>query len=125
MTHVYKFFDEITILLLHITVILEFSLQSEQSLLCCVEVVRGTCLRLERKTNCDAAVVCHIGRRIVMFRLLTIFVGHRLHSRNLFNFPEASKVQFHCSLKGLTLVGTHLSQHSQHTVTTQPKIDLR
>ena len=112
LTHVYKLLDKVTVLLIHITVILEFSLQSEQSLLCYVKIVWGTCLRLEGETNCDAAVICHIGRGIVMFLTLTIFVRHRLHSRHLFNFPEASKVQFHCNLKGLTLVGTHLGQYS-------------
>ena len=112
MTHIHKFLDEITILLLHIIMIFEFSFQGEQSLLGCLKVVRGTCLRFERQTNSDAAIISNIGRSVVMLHKLTIFFGHWLHSRRHFNFPEASKIQFHRNLKGLTLVGTHLRQHS-------------
>ena len=112
MTHINKVFDEITILLLHTIVILEFSFQGEHSLLGCLKVVRGTCLRFERQTNSDAAIMSNIGRCVVMLHTLRIFFGRRLHSRNLFNFPEASKIQFHCNLKGLILVGTHLGQRS-------------
>ena len=112
MTHIHKVFDEVTILLLHTIVILEFSFQGEQPLLGSLKVVRGTCLRFERQTNSDAAIISNIGRCVAMLHTLTSFFGHRLHSRNLFNFLEASKIQFHCNLKGLTLVGTHLRQHS-------------
>ena len=112
MTHIHKFLDEITILLLHIIMIFEFSFQGEQSLLGCLKVVRGTCLRFERQTNSDAAIISNIGPCVVMLHTLTISFGHRFHSRNLFNFPQASEIQFHCILKGLTLVGTHLRQHS-------------
>ena len=123
MTHIHKFLDEITVLLLHIIMIPEVSFQGEQSVLGCLEVVRGTCLRFERQTNSDAAIFSNIGCCIVMLRTLTIFFRHPLHSRNLFNFPEASKIQFHCNLKGLTLVGTHLAQHSSdHPAKDRPAV---
>ena len=78
MTHIHKFCDEITILLLHTIVILEFSFQGEESLLGCLKVVRGTCLRFERQTNSDAAIISNIGRCVVMLHTTTIFFRHRL-----------------------------------------------